>query len=82
MVLLSDMYGKQIISNEGKRLGSVEDLIIDFEDGKIASMLTIKIDNLIKSEHTAQLLKKNSIGYDRVKNVSETVIVSSSEPQR
>ena len=24
------MYGKQIISNEGKRIGTVEDLIIDF----------------------------------------------------
>ena len=28
------MYGKQIISNEGKRIGTVEDLIIDFEEGK------------------------------------------------
>jgi sporulation protein YlmC with PRC-barrel domain len=77
MVLLSDMYGKQIISNEGKRIGTVEDLIIDFEEGKIASMLTVKIDSLIRSDHTAQLLKKNSVSYDRVKNVSETVIVGS-----
>ncbi len=71
------MYGKQIISNEGKRIGTVEDLIIDFEEGKIASMLTVKIDSLIRSDHTAQLLKKNSVSYDRVKNVSETVIVGS-----
>ncbi|MCL4404876.1 MAG: PRC-barrel domain-containing protein [Candidatus Marsarchaeota archaeon] len=82
MVLLSEMYGKQIISNDGKRMGTVEDLILDFEDGKIASMLTTKIDNLIKSEHTAQLLKKNSVSYDRVKSVSETVIVGSSEQKR
>ena len=82
MVLLSDMYGKQIISNDGKRLGTIEDLILDFEEGKIASMLTTKIDNLIKSDHTAQLLKKNSISYDRVKNVSETVIVGAAEQKR
>ena len=82
MVLLSDMYGKQIISNEGKRIGTVEDLIIDFEEGKIASMLTVKIDSLIRSDHTAQLLKKNSVSYDRVKNVSETVIVGASETKR
>ncbi len=80
MVLLSDLYGKQIISNEGKRIGTVEDLIIDFEQGRIASMLTVKIDNLIRSENTAQLLKKNSVNYDRVKSVSETVIVSSEKP--
>ena len=82
MVLLSDMYGKQIISNEGKRIGTIEDLIIDFEEGKIASMLTVKIDSLIRSDHTAQLLKKNSVSYDRVKNVSETVIVGASEAKR
>ncbi|MCL5680178.1 MAG: PRC-barrel domain-containing protein [Candidatus Marsarchaeota archaeon] len=82
MVLLSDMYGKQIISNDGKRLGSVEDLILDFEEGKVVSMLTTKIDNLIKSEHTSQMLKKNSVSYDRVKNVSETVIVGASEQKR
>ena len=52
------------------------------EEGKIASMLTVKIDSLIRSDHTAQLLKKNSVSYDRVKNVSETVIVGASEAKR
>ena len=45
-------------------------------------MLTVKIDSLIRSDHTAQLLKKNSVSYDRVKNVSETVIVGASEAKR
>ncbi len=79
MVLVSELYGKQIISNDGKRIGTVEDIIMDFEKGLIASLLTTKIDNLIKSDNTAQLLKKNSISYERVKNVSETIIVSASE---
>ncbi|MCL4372303.1 PRC-barrel domain-containing protein [Candidatus Marsarchaeota archaeon] len=79
MVLVSELYGKQIISNDGKRLGGVEDIILDFEKGVVASLLTTKIDNLIKSENTAQMLKKNSINYERVKNVSETIIVSSLE---
>lgn len=76
-ILLSELYGKQIISNTGKKIGMVEDVILDFENGGISSLLLTKIDDLIRSKGTASALAKNSVRYDRVKNVSETIIVGS-----
>jgi len=74
-ILLSELYGKQIIANTGSMLGSVEDLVIDFDEGKIASLLLVKSEELIRSEYTSREFVKNSVRYDRVKNVAETIIV-------
>lgn len=72
---MSDLYGKQIITTTGNKLGLVEDVILDFESGAVSNLLLTKIDNLVKSQNTALELRKNSVSYDRVKNVSETIIV-------
>lgn len=81
-MLLSELYGKQIITNTGKMLGSVEDLILDFESGSVASLLLVKMDDLVRSPSSASALNKNSVRYSRVKNVSETVIVSATDSKR
>ncbi|MCL4379029.1 MAG: PRC-barrel domain-containing protein [Candidatus Marsarchaeota archaeon] len=76
-ILLSELYGKEIITNEGKKIGLVEDAILDFESGKVANLLLIKAEQLTRSDNTAMLLAKNSVKYERVKNVSESIIVGS-----
>ncbi len=76
-ILLSELYGKEIITNEGKKIGMVEDAILDFENGKVANLLLIKAEQLTRSDNTAMLLAKNSVKYERVKNVSESIIVGS-----
>ena len=75
-MLLSEIYGKEIISNTGRRIGAVEDIIVDFEEGKIASMLLVKSEELTRSDHTSTEFIKNSVRYDRVKSVDQTIIVS------
>ena len=73
---LSEMYGKEIITNGGRKLGTVEDIILDFEKGGVSSVLLVNSDELIRSENTARQLAKNSVKYERVKNVDSTIIVS------
>ncbi len=80
-VMLSDLYGKQIISTSGQIMGTVGDIIIDFEKGAVYSMLLTKIDDVIRSDNTAKLLAKNSVKYERVKSVSQSIIVSSVPPK-
>jgi len=75
-MLLSEFYGLEIISNTGRKIGLVEDIIVDFEEGKIASMLLVKSEELMRSEHTSASFLKNSVRYDRVRNVDQTIIVS------
>jgi sporulation protein YlmC with PRC-barrel domain len=75
-ILLSELYGKQILSNTGKKVGLVEDVIIDFEGGGVSSLLLTKIDDLVRSKGGGMMIAKNSVHYNRVKSVSETIIVS------
>lgn len=75
-IWLSELYGKEIITNGGRKLGKVADLIVDFEDGRVSSVLLVDADELIRSENTARQLAKNSVKYDRVRNVDSTIIVS------
>jgi sporulation protein YlmC with PRC-barrel domain len=76
-ILLSELYGKQIISYAGKKIGFVEDIVLNFEDGAVSSLLLTKMDDLLRSQNTARLLANNSVSYKRVKNVTETIIVGS-----
>jgi sporulation protein YlmC with PRC-barrel domain len=81
-IMLSELYGKQIISNSGRIVGTVEDVILDFESGSVSSLLLKKLDDLMRSEHNAVILARNSVKYGRVKNVAESIIVSEELPGR
>ncbi len=74
-MLISELYGKQIITNTGQMVGMVEDIILDFEKGAIANLLLTKMEDLVRAQNSPGQLAKNSVKYDRVKSVSETIIV-------
>ncbi|MEM3227779.1 MAG: PRC-barrel domain-containing protein [Candidatus Micrarchaeaceae archaeon] len=76
-ILLSELYGKGILTNTGNKVGFVEDIILDFEDGKVSRLLLTKIDDLLAAKNTAEALSKNSVNFERVKSVSETIIIGS-----
>lgn len=77
-MMISELYGKQIITNGGRIVGMVEDVILDFESGTVASLLLTKVEDLMRGETTALKIAKNSVKYARVKNISESIIVSES----
>ncbi len=74
-MLLSELYGKHIINTDGEKLGRVEDIIMDFEEGAVASLLIEKINNLSRAGNLSQEIRKNSINFKRVKNMSEAIVV-------
>ncbi len=75
VVLLSEFYGKKVISNAGKILGEVKGLMLNFEDGEVSHLLLTDAEYLIRSSNPKTDLQKNSIAYKRVKKVSDNVIV-------
>ena len=75
-LLISELYGKQIITTSGNRIGRVEDVIVDVEEGEVSNILMTKGDNLIRSRDTREVFVKNNVKFKRVKNISETVIVT------
>jgi sporulation protein YlmC with PRC-barrel domain len=74
-MLASDLYGKEIITNSGNKLGYVEDMIFNMEEGSIDSLTLIKLSDLSKGENIGEKLRKNTVKYSRVKSVSESIIV-------
>ena len=80
-MMLSELYGKQIITNDGKKLGFVEEIVLNVEDWEVSDLLLVRIDDLAKAKPSASYLSKNSISYKTVKNISQTIIVGSKAEQ-
>lgn len=77
MLSISELYGKKIISNDGKVLGDVKGVMLDLEEGNISHLLLNKPEELLRSQNPRRDIQKNSVIYKRVKKVSETIIVGS-----
>jgi len=75
-MMLSEIYGKKIITSGGKILGDVKEIVLDIESGQVSHLLTTKLEQLARSSNVREALSKNSILYKRVKNVAESIIVS------
>jgi len=75
-MMLSEIYGKKIITSGGKILGDVKEIVLDIESGQVSHLLTTKLEQLARSSDVREALSKNSILYKRVKNVAESIIVS------
>lgn len=74
-ISISELYGKKIITNEGKVVGEVEGVMLNLEEGAVSHLLLTKIDRIVRSTEVKAELQKNSIAYKRVKQISETIIV-------
>ncbi len=74
-MMLSELYGKRIISNEGKRLGEVKGVMVNFEEGEVSHLLLTEPERLLKSQNPRMDIQKGSVAFKRVKSISETIIV-------
>ena len=74
---VSDLYNKRVISIDGKVLGEVKGVIINFDDGTVSHLLLNDVQNLTRSSSLREDFLKNSIEFKRVKKISETIIVGS-----
>ncbi len=75
VINISELYGKKIISNDGKVIGEVVGVMLNFEDGTVSHLLLTDPNKLLKSNNPRMDIQKNSIAFKRVKKISETIIV-------
>lgn len=75
-ISVAELYGKRIITAGGNILGEVKEVVLNMDTGEVSHLLLSKIEVLAKSEDMRDTLSKNSVLYRRVKNVSQTIIVS------
>jgi sporulation protein YlmC with PRC-barrel domain len=72
---LSELYGMDIYTDDGKYLGQVHGIILDLEEGKISRIMLVPIEK-ITGPQAERLIKQYSIMYDKVRSVEDVVIVS------
>lgn len=75
VINVSELYGKKIISNDGRVIGEVVGVMFNFEDGTVSHLLLTDANKLLKSNNPRLDIQKNSIAFKRVKKISETIIV-------
>ncbi len=71
---VSQLYGKKIISNSGHWIGEVGEVVLDMEQGVVSHFLLGKIGSM-ESKDVMRELVKNSVEFNRVKKISETIVV-------
>lgn len=74
-IKLSQIYGKEIFTEDAKRVGRVEDIILDLENRKmwVLTLDPLKV-SVMKTMSPDELLKR-SMPYERVKGISDIVLV-------
>jgi sporulation protein YlmC with PRC-barrel domain len=75
---ISELYGKKMISGTGHWIGEVGEVVVDLENGAVSHLLLGKIEGG-KGKEMIRELFKNSIEYNRVKKVAETILVSGNQ---
>ncbi len=78
-ISLSKLYGKKIISNDGRIIGDVKDVILNLDENAVSHLLLVKIEHLAKSDDVRDALFKNSVTFKRVRSISDSAIVVSSK---
>jgi sporulation protein YlmC with PRC-barrel domain len=71
---VSQLYGKKIISNTGHWIGEVGEVVLDVEQGVVSHFLLGKVGGA-KSVDVMREMVKNSVEFNRVKKISETIVV-------
>ena len=75
---VSELYGKKMISSTGHWIGEVGEVVIDLENGSVSHLLLGKVESG-KAREVIRELFKNGVEYNRVKKVSETILVSGNQ---
>lgn len=69
---LSQLYGKEIVTYSGKKIGRVGDVILDTESGRVVKLALQPIGNTAAAP---EILKRYSINYEDVLEVGDIIIV-------
>jgi len=72
---VSQLYGKKIITNTGHWVGEVGEVVLDMEGGTVSHFLLGKV-GAAKSKDVMRELIKNSVEFNKVKKISETIVIS------
>ncbi len=71
---LSEMYGMDIFTDNGKFLGTAQDFIIDVEKGEVVRILLEELPS--SKEKALETIKEKSVLYKNVRSVEDVIVVT------
>jgi len=71
-LFLSQLYGKEVVTYSGNKIGRVGDVIVDTEAGRCIKICLQPINN---NASAPEILKRFSINFDDVLEIGDVVIV-------
>ena len=81
-IKLSQIYGREIYTADAKKVGRVEDVILDLEGNRIWQLTLDPLKSSVLSRMPPEDLLKRSIPYERVKGVSDIILVEAETPPK
>ena len=81
---ISELFGMDIYTTEGKYKGKVHDLIINVQEGRISTITTDSLTSKLKVnavKDAEEIIKSKSISYRAVQAVGDIMLVSPTVPQ-
>lgn len=75
MFHISELYGIDIYTDDGKYIGKANDVILNLEKGNIVRVTTEPL-RFVSKDRAKNILKEKSILYKNVKSVGDIMIVS------
>lgn len=76
MIKISKLYGMPIYTSEGKKVGVVNDVILNLETGEVIRLTTAPLKK-VRKEEAEEVIRKNSVLYKHVLTAKDIVIISS-----
>lgn len=73
-IRLSEMKGLEIFTETGKSMGIAHEFIIDLEKGQVVKLLLEPMKTMSSNE-LREFLARKSVNYNRVKNVTDAIII-------
>jgi len=72
---LSEISGKTVFNDAGKKLGQIHDIVLDLNEGRVYRLTTEPINGTSRDE-VARVFRENSILFKNIKALGNIVLVS------
>lgn len=72
---LSELSGKTVFDDAGKKLGQIHDVVLDLNEGRVYRLTTASINGTSRDE-VARVFRENSILFKNIKALGNIVLVS------
>jgi sporulation protein YlmC with PRC-barrel domain len=78
---LSKVFGKEVYTNSGARVGRVADVAIDVDTRSVSDIFITNLDSAFQKKHALEDKKGILFSYGGIRNIQDIVLISEMKPR-